>query len=70
MNFTPVTDAMLRNPDPSEWLMVRGNYQAWNHTALSQITPGSVQGLRLAWIWSMTESGSNEPSPLVHNGIV
>jgi alcohol dehydrogenase (cytochrome c) len=69
-NFTPVTDALLRNPDPSEWLMIRGNYQAWNHTALSQITPGNVQGLRLAWIWSMTEGGWNEPSPLVHNGIL
>ena len=23
-NYTPVTDAMLRNPDPSDWLMIRG----------------------------------------------
>ena len=22
-NFTPVTDAMLRNPDPADWLMIR-----------------------------------------------
>ena len=69
-NYTPVTDEMLRRPDPNDWLIVRGNYQAWNHTALGQITPGNVAGLRLAWIWSMAEGGWNEPSPLVHNGIV
>ena len=27
-NFTPVTDELLREPDPGDWLMVRRNYQA------------------------------------------
>ena len=27
-NYVPVTDAMLRNPDPGDWLMIRRNYQA------------------------------------------
>src|SRR5689334_6081060 len=25
-DFAPVTDAMLRNPDAADWLMLRGNY--------------------------------------------
>src|SRR5205085_1703655 len=25
-NYTPVTDAMMRNPDPSDWLMIRHDY--------------------------------------------
>src|SRR5688572_7230062 len=25
-DFVPVTDAMLRNPDPADWPMMRGNY--------------------------------------------
>src|SRR5262249_23828610 len=24
-NYRPVVDAMLRNPDPADWLMIRGN---------------------------------------------
>ena len=25
-NYIPVTDAMLRNPDPADWLMIRRDY--------------------------------------------
>ncbi len=67
-NYVPVTDAMLRDPDPGDWLMVRRNYQAWSHSPLSQITPANVQNLRLAWVWSMAEGGASQPMPLVHNG--
>src|SRR6185437_12441057 len=69
-NYVPVTDEMLRHPDPNDWLMIRGNYQAWDHSALAQITPQNVHDLRLAWVWAMNEGGANEPSPLVHNGII
>jgi alcohol dehydrogenase (cytochrome c) len=69
-NYVPVTDEMLRRADPSDWLMVRGNYQAWNHSALSQITRENVKDLKLAWVWAMNEGLANEPSPLVHNGII
>ncbi len=27
-NYVPVTDEMLRHPDPGDWLMIRRNYQA------------------------------------------
>jgi alcohol dehydrogenase (cytochrome c) len=69
-NYVPVTDQMLLHPDPSDWLVVRGNYQAWNHSSLSQITKHNVSKLRLAWAWSMNEGGANEPTPLVHNGTI
>lgn len=68
-NFVPVTDAMLRNPDPSDWLMIRGNYQAWSHSSLQQINRDNVKNLQLQWVWAMHE-GSSEPSPLVYNGII
>ena len=29
-NYVPVTDQMLLNPDPADWLMIRRNYQASN----------------------------------------
>ena len=67
-NYTPVTDAMLKNPDPGDWLMIRRNYQAWSHSPLAQVTASNVKDLQLAWSWSMNEGGANEPTPIVHNG--
>ncbi|MDE0002248.1 MAG: PQQ-binding-like beta-propeller repeat protein [Rhodospirillaceae bacterium] len=69
-NFEPVSDAMLINPDPSDWLMIRGNYQAWNHSELNQINRDNVRDLRLQWVWSMREGIANQPSPIVRNGIL
>lgn len=69
-NYVPVTDEMLRNPDPGDWLMIRRNYQAWSYSPLAQITAANVKNLTLAWVWEMTEGGANEPTPIVHNGII
>ena len=69
-NYVPVTDAMLRNPDPGDWLMARRNYQAWSYSPLTEITSKNVKDLKLAWTWAMNESGANQPMPLVHNGIM
>ena len=70
-NYVPVTDEMLLHPDPNDWLMIRGNYQAWNHSALTQINRDNVKDLKLAWAWNMNDAvGANEPTPLVHNGIM
>jgi alcohol dehydrogenase (cytochrome c) len=66
-NYTPVTDAMMRNPDPADWLMIRHDYHANNFSTLNQITSNNVQDLRLVWTWAMNE-GTNQPAPVVHNG--
>ena len=69
-NYVPVTDAMLKNPDPGDWLMARRNYQAWSYSPLTEITAKNVKDLKLAWTWAMNEGGANQPMPLVHNGIM
>jgi alcohol dehydrogenase (cytochrome c) len=69
-NYTPVTDEMLRNQDPGDWLMARRNYQGWSHSPLTQITPGNAKDLQLVWSWGMSEGQGNEPSPLIHNGVL
>lgn len=69
-NFRPVTDEMLRQPPAGDWLMLRGNYQAWSHSPLTEITRGNVNQLRLAWVWAMNEGGSNQTSPIVHDGVM
>ncbi|MBL8213283.1 MAG: c-type cytochrome, partial [Bryobacterales bacterium] len=49
-NYRPVTDAMLRNPDPGDWLMIRRNYQAWSYSPLGGVTAANVKNLRLKWV--------------------
>jgi PQQ-dependent dehydrogenase (methanol/ethanol family) len=69
-NYVPVTDDMLRNQDLGDWLMARRNYQGWSHSPLTQITRDNVKDLQLVWSWGMNEGQGNEPSPLVHNGVL
>jgi alcohol dehydrogenase (cytochrome c) len=71
-NFVPVTDAMLRNPDPADWLMIRHDYKASYFSPLNQITTKNVNDLHLAWSWAMQEGASNgsQPAPIVHNGVL
>jgi alcohol dehydrogenase (cytochrome c) len=69
-NYVPVTDAMLRNPDPGDWLVIRRDYRASNYSPLNQITRDNVKDLRLVWSWAMNEGGTNQPAPIVHNGII
>ena len=69
-NYVPVTDEMLCNPDPGDWLMIRRNYQAHSYSPLDSITSANVKDLRLEWVWAMNDGGANEPTPIVHNGII
>jgi alcohol dehydrogenase (cytochrome c) len=69
-NYTPVTDEMLRNPDPGDWLMARRNYHGWSYSPLAQITRENVKHLKMAWVWAMNEGGWSQPTPLVHDGVM
>ncbi len=69
-NYVDITDAMLKNPPPGDWLMFRRNYQGWSYSPLNQITPSNIKNLQLKWTWSMNEGGANQPTPLVHNGVM
>jgi alcohol dehydrogenase (cytochrome c) len=68
-NYTPITDAMLRAPDPADWLIIRHDYHANNYSTLNQVTAGNVKELQLQWVWAMNE-GTNQPAPVVHNGVM
>ena len=69
-NYSNVTDAMLKTPAPGDWLMIRRNYQAWSNSPLTDINTSNVKELQLAWSWSMNEGGANEPTPIVHDGVM
>ncbi len=68
--FRPVTEAMLRNPAPGDWLNWRRTDNAWGYSPLDQITRQNVTQLQLAWSWAMDDTGANEATPLVYDGIM
>jgi len=68
-NFPTVTDQALRAPKPEDWLIHRGNYQAWGYSPLDQINKTNVKNLQLVWSRAM-EPGTNQATPLVYNGVM
>jgi alcohol dehydrogenase (cytochrome c) len=69
-DFRLVTETMLRNPAPGDWVNWRRTDNAWGYSPLEQITTRNVQQLQLAWSWAMEETGAQEATPLVHDGIM
>ena len=68
-DFVPVTDEMLQNPDPADWLSWRGTVNHWGFSPLNQIHTGNVGDLEVVWSRAMSEGGL-EATPLVHDGIM
>ena len=48
--FVPVTDAMIQNPDPNDWLSWRRTLDSWGYSPLDQITTANVNQLRMVWV--------------------
>ena len=68
--FSKVTDEMLKNPAPGDWLMTRRDFYASSYSPLTQITRDNAGELQLAWVSPMVEGGTNQPVPLAHDGTV
>ena len=68
-NFTPVTEQMLLNPPPGDWLNWRRTLDGQGYSPLKDITRENVGSLRMAWSLLMKE-GNNEATPLVHDGVM
>jgi len=68
-DFVPVTDAMLANPDASDWLMVSRTYDEHRYSPLNQITKANVPQLRMAWARALP-GGTQESTPLVYRGVM
>jgi alcohol dehydrogenase (cytochrome c) len=68
-NFVPATDQTMRSPKPEDWMVHRGNYQAWGYSPLDKINKANVKTLQLVWSRAM-EPGINQASPLVYNGVM
>ena len=67
--FPPVTDAMLINPPPEDWLMFRRTLNGWGYSPLTEIDKNNVANLRMVWTRALTD-GSQTGTPLAYNGVL
>jgi alcohol dehydrogenase (cytochrome c) len=68
-DYTPVSEDMLRHPDPNDWLQMRGNYEGYGFSKLTQVNKDNVGNLQLVWARGM-EPGINEATPIVYKGVM
>lgn len=67
--YTPVTEAMLDNPAPGNWLTWRRSHKGLGYSPLDQITKANVGNLHLAWALPLP-NGDDMAEPLVRNGVL
>src|SRR5215467_6660525 len=67
--FRPVTDAVLANPDPADWLMLNRTFDQQRFSPLNQINKSNVGQLRMAWARGLA-NGTQESVPIVYRGIM
>ena len=68
-NFTPVTQEMLLNPSPDDWLLMSRTYDEQRFSPLKQITKQNVAQLRMVWARGMGP-GTQESIPLIYKGVM
>ena len=67
--FVPVTDAMLQDPEPADWLMWRRTLDGWGYSPLDRIDRDNVGDLRMVWSRGLA-TGMQQGTPLVYDGIM
>src|ERR1700728_1158390 len=68
-NYVPVTQEMLLNPSPDDWLMYSRTYDAQRYSPLKEINRANVGQLRMAWTRGLGP-GTTETIPIVHKGVM
>jgi alcohol dehydrogenase (cytochrome c) len=67
--FVPVTNDMMLNPPPEDWLTFRRTLDNQGYSPLDQINRENVADLKLVWSRSLAP-GNMEGTPLVHDGVM
>ena len=68
-DLAPVTDALLADPPPGDWLSWRRTRDGHGYSPLDQVTRDNVDELQLAWVLAIRE-GNHQTTPLVHDGVM
>jgi alcohol dehydrogenase (cytochrome c) len=67
--FAPVTQRMLEQPDPDDWLMLGRTYDQQRFSPLGQVDRSNVDELRLAWSRGLP-AGTESTIPIVYDGVM
>ena len=67
--LSDVTEEMLLNPDPADWLMFSRTYDNQRYSPLDQINRENVAELKMVWSRGIPQ-GAQEIIPLVHKGVM
>ena len=68
--YSWVTNARLANPEPENWLQIRGNYQGWMYSPLDQINTTNVKHLTPVWAYATGVDSGHEAPPIVNDGVM
>lgn len=68
-DFSPVTEQLLRNPSPDDWLSYSRTYDSQRYSPLAEINKQNVATLSMAWSRGMTP-GPHQTIPLVYRGVM
>src|SRR6266567_8330963 len=73
LSAADVTFDRLRSPEPRNWLMNHGDYNAHRFSTLDKINKTNVKNLRFAFSVALGQKGGNEnllATPLVEDGFI
>ena len=67
--LAPVTDELLADPPPGDWLTWRRTRDSHGYSPLDQVTRENVADLKLVWSLAI-RPGNHQTTPLVHDGVM
>jgi alcohol dehydrogenase (cytochrome c) len=67
-DYSAVTDARLKSPEPGNWLMYRRTYDSWGYSPLDKINARNVQELVPVWSASTGTTEGHQAPPIVNDG--
>ena len=65
-----VDPSLLLKPTPDSWPTYHGDYSGQHHSRLTQITPGNVNQMTLAWAFQTNQTQAIKATPIVVNGVI
>ena len=68
-DFVPVTDAMLVDPAPGDWLSWRRTVNGWGYSPLDEVNRDNVGDLSMVWTRALAP-GRSEGTPLAYGGVL
>lgn len=67
----PTVDDLRSDPERGEdWLSYHGGYSGHRYSALDELTPETVDDLRVKWVFQPSMDQKFETTPLVHEGVM